>query len=145
MSIVYSGGSFDTPHFGHLHFLWQCRRIAGENGKVVISLNTDDFIERYKGRAPLMSYDERAKFLRWSGNVNEMVPNEGGEDSKPTILKVSPDFIVVGSDWAKKDYYAQMQFTQDWLDDNQIVLIYVPYTEGISSTQIKERMRKYES
>ena len=50
---------------------------------------------------------------------------------------VQPDFIVIGSDWAKKDYYKQMNFTQEWLDENEIVLIYIPYTQGVSTTEIK--------
>ena len=74
--------------------------------------------------------------------VNEVIPNTGGRDSRPAIEKIKPDFIVVGSDWAKKDYYAQMGFTQKWLDDRGITLVYVPYTEGISSTILKERLMR---
>lgn len=70
-----------------------------------------------------------------------MIPNEGGTDSKPSIVKIMPDVIAIGSDWAKKDYYAQMGFTQDWLDSNAISLLYIPYTEGISSTDIKRRLK----
>jgi hypothetical protein len=51
-----------------------------------------------------------------------------------------PDIIAIGTDWARRDYYAQMGFDQDWLDDRGIALIYIPYTQGISSTAIKERM-----
>ena len=48
--------------------------------------------------------------------------------------------IIVGSDWAKKDYYKQMGFTQDWLDYNNIYMMYVPYTKTISTTEIKKRL-----
>jgi glycerol-3-phosphate cytidylyltransferase len=136
---VYTGGTFDIPHFGHINFLKQCRRIAGE-GKVVVSLNTDEFIEEYKGKKPIFSYDERARLLMKCGYVDKVVPNIGGSDSKPAILQVRPDFIVVGDDWAKKDYYAQMQFTQDWLDFHDIVLIYVPYFKHVSTSEIKRRL-----
>jgi glycerol-3-phosphate cytidylyltransferase-like family protein len=73
--------------------------------------------------------------------VDEVVKNESGKDSKPTILKVKPDFIVIGSDWAARDYYAQMGFSQNWLDKHNILLLYVPYTEVISSSEIKRRSR----
>ena len=73
--------------------------------------------------------------------VDEVVPNTDGEDSKPTILSVNPKFIVIGSDWAKKDYYTQMNFTQQWLDENGLILIYVPYTENVSTTSIKKRLK----
>jgi hypothetical protein len=67
--------------------------------------------------------------------------NVGGADSKIAIEIVKPDYIVIGSDWAKKDYYAQMGFTQDWLDERGIGLVYVPYTQTISTTKLKGRMK----
>ena len=73
--------------------------------------------------------------------VDEVIPNTDGEDSKPAIMSVDPKFLVIGSDWAKKDYYKQMNFTQEWLDENEIVLLYLPYTESISTTKIKEKLK----
>jgi len=54
---------------------------------------------------------------------------------------VAPDYILIGSDWARKDYYTQMGFDQNWLDERGIVLGYVPYTPGISTTNIKGRLK----
>jgi len=125
-------------HRGHVNFLRQCKEIGNY---VVVSLNTDDFIERYKGKPPIMTYDERREVLLSCRYVDEVIPNTDGEDSKPTILTVQPQFLVIGSDWAKKDYYKQMNFTQKWLDENNIILIYIPYTENISTTLIKEKLK----
>jgi glycerol-3-phosphate cytidylyltransferase len=138
--IAYTGGSFEVLHFGHINFLRQCRRIAGD-GLVVVSLNTDEFIESYKGIKPVFNYEERKKLLEKCEYVDKVIPNIGGADSKPAILQVKPDFIVIGSDWASKDYYKQMNFTQDWLDEQKIVLIYVPYTIIISTSEIKRRLK----
>lgn len=138
--IVYTGGTFDLFHSGHVRFLKQCKRIAGNDGKVVVSLNRDEFIEAYKGKAPVMSFAERAEVLQACRFVDEVIPNDGNADSKVAILKVQPNFVVIGDDWAKKDYYAQMQFTQDWLDAREIGLIYVPYTAGVSTTDLKRRI-----
>lgn len=140
MGIVYTGGTFDLFHSGHVAFLRSCKRIAGKDGRVVVSLNTDEFIAAYKGKPPIMSFDERKAVLMACRYVDSVVANIGGEDSKPAIENVLPDFVVIGDDWARKDYYAQMQFTQDWLDGNKIQLIYVPYTNGVSSTDIKARI-----
>ena len=140
MAVIYTGGTFDLPHHGHVKFLDQCQSIAGDDGLVIVSLNTDEFIKEYKGKAPIMSYEDRKAVLEAYWTVDSVIPNEGGADSKVAIEKVEPDFIVIGTDWAKKDYYKQMGFTQEWLDDNDIVLIYVPYTEGISTTEIKKRI-----
>lgn len=138
--IVYTGGTFDLFHSGHIRLLKACRRLAGDDGRVVVSLNTDAFIQAYKGKSPIMSYDERAEILLGCRYVDRVVPNLGGADSKPTIIDVMPDFIVIGDDWARRDYYAQMQFTQSWLDDLEIQLVYVPYTVGISTTELKKRI-----
>jgi glycerol-3-phosphate cytidylyltransferase len=74
--------------------------------------------------------------------VTFVVPNSGGADSKPTIDLVEPDLIVIGSDWARRYYHKQMGFTQDWLDERGIGLMYLPYTTGISSTEIKQRLSR---
>lgn len=140
--IVLTVGSFDVLHAGHVNFLRQCRAIADKDGKVVVSLNTDEFIESYKGVKPVFSYEERKTLLEQLEYVDEVIPNIGGADSKPAILQVKPNFIVIGSDWASKDYYVQMQFTQEWLDEQGIVLIYVPYTTIISTSEIRRRLTK---
>jgi glycerol-3-phosphate cytidylyltransferase len=138
--VVYTGGTFDLFHAGHVNFLKRCKEIAGELGSVVVSLNTDEFIKEYKGKSPIVSFSDRMAVLKACKYVDQVIANSGGADSKPTILQVNPNIVAIGSDWAKKDYYKQMQFTQDWLDDKDISLIYIPYTKGISSTEIKTRL-----
>lgn len=135
--VIYTGGTFDLFHAGHVELLRRC----AELGSVVVSLNTDEFIEAYKGRKPVISYEERAKVLDACRYVDRVVPNIGGNDSRIAIDLVKPDLIVIGSDWAQRDYHAQMSFNQEWLDERGIGLCYVPYTRGISTTDIKTRMR----
>lgn len=134
---VYTGGTFDLFHANHVEFLRKC----AEFGSVIVSLNTDEFIENYKGKRPVMSYKERAVVLAACKYVTAVVPNTGGRDSREAIEFVAPDMIAIGSDWARKDYYAQMGFDQDWLDDRGIIMCYIPYGKGLSSTDIKGRMQ----
>ena len=135
---VYTGGTFDLFHSGHVNFLKRCQQISGVDGQVVVALNTDDFIYEYKKKKPVLTFDQRKDVLESCRFVNQVVPNVGGSDSKKTIEMVKlVDVIAIGSDWARKDYYAQMEFDQDWLDEKNISLIYIPYTKGISSTLIK--------
>ena len=138
--IVYTGGTFDLFHSGHARFLKACKRFVGSEGEVVVALNTDAFIQAYKGRPPIMSFAERKEILLACKYVDSVVANIGGADSKPSIELVMPDYVVIGDDWARKDYYAQMQFTQEWLDQLDIQLVYVPYTPGISTTDLKARI-----
>lgn len=133
---IYTGGTFDLVHAGHIAFLKRC----AELGSVTVSLNSDEFIAAYKGKPPVMSFYERATVLSELRCVDSVIENTGGADSKEAILSVMPDIIAIGSDWARRDYYAQMQFTQDWLDDLDISLMYIPYTQGISTTDLKKRI-----
>lgn len=135
--ILYTGGTFDLLHYGHMQFLRACKKISN---KVVVSLNTDDFIESYKGEAPILSFDQRKITIENFDHSIEVIPNVGGSDSKPAIMAVKPDIIAIGDDWCRKDYYKQMGFTREWLEDNNILLVYIPYTEDISTSQIKSRV-----
>jgi glycerol-3-phosphate cytidylyltransferase len=133
---VYTGGTFDLVHSGHVNFLQRCAEI----GSVTVALNTDEFIESYKGKPPIMSYSERLSVLSELRCVSEVIPNTGCADSRVAISMAYPDIVAIGSDWARRDYYAQMNFTQDWLDSRGISLLYIPYTKGISTTELKRRM-----
>ena len=140
MNIVYTGGTFDLFHSGHVNLLKKCREIAGANGRVIVGLNTDNFVQQYKGKSPICNEQERKMVLAACTYVDEVILNIGCEDSKPAIEIAKPTFIVIGSDWATKDYYAQMGFDQNYLDNKGISLVYVPYTKNISSTDIKNRL-----
>lgn len=138
---VFTAGTFDLVHSGHVNFLRQCAML----GEVFVALNTDEFIERYKGKRPIMTYQERYDILTEFESVDAVFANSGEENCSETIegiLKTHPiDIIAIGSDWARKDYYKQMGFTQDWLDERGISLIYIPYTKGISTTDLKRRLQ----
>jgi glycerol-3-phosphate cytidylyltransferase len=136
--ILYTGGTFDLFHYGHVNFLKQCSLLCDT---IIVALNTDEFIERYKFRKPIMNYEERKKSLLSTPYVKQVVPNLFGEDSKPTIALIRPNIIAIGDDWAAKDYYKQMSFTQEWLDEANIVLVYIPYTKDISSSTLISRIK----
>ena len=140
MAVVYTGGTFDMFHAGHVDFLRVCKKVAGE-GDVVVALNRDEFVEGFKGKRPVCCYEERRVVLEACMYVDVVIENTGDQNSCPSILSVHPDFILIGDDWAGRDYYKQMGFTREWLDRQEIVLLYVPRQRIISSTAIKERTR----
>jgi glycerol-3-phosphate cytidylyltransferase len=137
--IVYTGGTFDVPHVGHVNFFRQCKEFFPDSW-LVVSVNTDEFIYTYKGRKPLFNYAERVKILETIEYINEIVPNIGGEDSKQAILKSQARVVLIGNDWLERDYCKQMMFNAQWLTDNGVALVYLPHTDGISTTEIKERI-----
>lgn len=140
---VYIGGTFDVLTPGHIDLFWWARALSGDNGRVVVALNSDEFVSRFKSHPTTMCFEERKALLEaLKGLVDEVVENLGNEDSKPAILKIRPDIVMVGSDWLRKDYLKQMGFTPEWLEKHRIALCYIPRTIDVSSTSIKERIRK---
>lgn len=125
-------GTFDMLHEGHVAFLAACAKL----GDVTVGINSDQFVLAYKGKKPVMSYRTRAAVVHALAWVDEVKENE--EAGQRLIRQISPDFLVIGSDWAKKDYYQQIGLSRAQLDKMGVQLIYLPYTEGISSTQLRE-------
>lgn len=138
---IYSGGTYDLFHYGHVRLLKRLKKMAGKNGTLIVALNTDEFIEQFKGSKPVMNLEERMEVLKSCKYVDEVVVNYSGEDSKPTILKARADFVVAGTDWCERDYMKQMGFTRGWLEENNIGFGYIPYTTTISTTDIKKRLK----
>lgn len=137
--VVYTGGTFDVPHMGHVYFFKSIKK-AFPDCKLVVSLNRDDFILRYKGKTPLFNYQERERFLKSIEYIDEVVENDGDENSTVTIDKIKPDVVAIGNDWLMKDYCKQMGFDNIWLSKRNIILAYFPHLEGLSATVIKGKL-----
>lgn len=144
MIVVLTLGTFDLPHAGHFNLL---RRAKALGDKLIVALNTDEFVKEYKGKKPIMSLDERAAIIENCEYVDATIVNE--DEGYTTIVNILPDIIVIGSDWLNKDYLKQID-PEDQLNDaystlgKLLSIIYVPYTEGMSSTEIKKRLRENE-
>ena len=109
--------------------------------KVIVGLNTDEFVTKYKGKPPLMSYLERYQTLMATGMVDEIIANEQQSGNAKYVIKQSgANLIVIGSDWAVRDYVGQLGIDWGWLDGNNIGVCYLTYTPGISTTKLKERL-----
>ena len=134
---VYTGGTFDLFHWGHVNLLRQCRDIAG-TGMVTVGLNTDMFAAGYK-RKPVCSLEERFAVVEACRYVDKVVVNWGGADSRRVVDSVRPNFVVVGDDWRDRDYNSQMGWDDSWLADRDIKVLFVPYTKEVSTSEILSR------
>lgn len=139
-AIVYTGGTFDLFHAGHVKLLRECRTLSGIGGRVVVSLNTDEFVARYKHLIPTVSYEDRRSILEACRYVDLVVRNAGDEDSKVALDVIRPDIIAIGEDWRDRDYHAQMGFTKAWLAERHIEIIYVTHLPDHSSTSVRQRL-----
>lgn len=127
-------GTFDILHFGHIAFLRQCEQLGSG---LVVGVNSDEFVQLFKP-APIMTQAERLHSIRQFGYSAQLNTSAGRE----LIASVRPSVLAIGSDWARKDYLAQIDVTQDWLDEQKIILAYVPYVQAmsISTTEIRRRV-----
>lgn len=137
-------GTFDGFHVGHLELIEGCQAIAcGDEDRLIVGVNTDAFVERYKGRPPVHPYRDRVAILSALRNVDGVLPNMGDEDAKPLIEAVVADVIVIGDDWLDDDrdesrYMHQLDVTQDWLTQRGIRIVYLPRTRGVSSSALRK-------
>lgn len=132
MSEVLTIGSFDCFHAGHSSLLRFCEDL----GDVTVGVNSDEFIKKYKGNETLYTYEERSDIIRRLGYKVVKNISAGSE----LIGEVNPDFLVIGSDWLRKDYLKQINVSPVFLDERGISLVYTPYFETISTTDIKRRV-----
>jgi cytidyltransferase-like protein len=133
-------GTFDLLHPGHLALFERMCEFGGWDSQVMVGVNTDDFILRYKGRYPVMNLVERLEMLRSCRWVDEVLINKWNEDCRPLIAEVAPDFLVVGSDWVDRDYLKQTKISREFLEKHNVGLLFLPYTASISTSELRRRV-----
>lgn len=135
LTIVLAAGTFDLFHPGHVNLLGR----AASLGVVTAAVNTDRFVEQFKGRQPIMTLAERLKVVNACRYVTRTVINDG--PLTPVIKHVRPRYLVHGSDWDPDRYLQQIGCTARWLDEHGVEAVSVPYTEGVSTTELIDRCR----
>jgi glycerol-1-phosphate dehydrogenase [NAD(P)+] len=126
---VYVIGVFDLFHRGHVEFLKKARSL-GE--KLIIAVNGDDMVSEYK-RKPLMPEQDRLEIIKTCKYVDDaFIINE--YDNKEYIEKYNIDVIVHGSDWERSSYLEQICVTEEYLKENNVEVVFIPYTSGISTS-----------
>ncbi len=133
---VYVGMSADLVHPGHLNII----KKAAELGEVVIGLLTDQAIASYK-RVPFMTFDQRRAVIENIKGVGRVVP-QTTLDYVPNLETLKPDYVVHGDDWKDGVQKKTRQRVIDALAQWGGELVEVPYTKGISSSQLHGAMRE---
>jgi len=132
---VYIGMSADIIHPGHLNII----KGGAKLGEVIIGLLTDEAVASYK-RLPYLDYEQRKIIVENIKNVEKVIPQQT-LDYVPNLLKEKPDFVVHGDDWKEGTQKETRQRVVDTLKDWGGKVIDLPYTQGISSTKLNERMK----
>ena len=134
--IVYVGMSADLLHPGHLNILNEARKL----GNVTVGLLTDSAIASYK-RLPYLTYDQRKIVVENIRGVAKVIPQET-LDYSHNLMALKPDYVVHGDDWKEGRQMETRQKVLETLSAWNGELVEIPYTKGISSTQLNNSLRE---
>ncbi len=132
---VYVGMSADIIHPGHLNIINEAKKL----GRVTVGVLTDSAIASYK-RLPYLSYEQRSLIVQNLKGVDEVIP-QTTLDYTANLELIRPDFVVHGDDWKEGVQKETRQRVIDTLSKWGGKVIDIPYTKGISSTQLNENLR----
>lgn len=132
-NIGYVAGVFDLFHIGHLNLL---RRAKEQCNYLIVGVVTDEGVVRHKKSSPRIPFDERIEIVRACRYVDRAVEiplDKGDTDEAWRQYKFDAQFS--GSDYAKDPKW---KAKRDFLQRHGADLVFFPYTEGISTTQLKD-------
>ncbi|UVV55976.1 Gfo/Idh/MocA family oxidoreductase [Bacteroides fragilis] len=125
MKKVITYGTYDLFHQGHYNLLKRAKRLGDY---LIVGVTTDNFdLERGKMNT-CNNVMERIESVKATGLADQIVIEEYRGQKIDDIQKYGIDIFAIGSDW--KGYF-------DYLNEFCRV-VYLPRTQGISSTQLRE-------
>jgi len=127
MVTVITYGTFDLFHVGHLNILQRAKALGDY---LIVGASTDEF-NSIKGKACTYPFDHRRKILESIRFVDKVIPEICWEQKITDIKKYQIDIFVMGSDW-KGEFDFLTKYCQ---------VIYLPRTEDISTTYIKDKIK----
>ena len=126
MKKVITYGTFDLLHYGHISLLKRAKELGDY---LVVALSTDEF-NAIKGKKAHFSYNERKMILEAIKYVDEIITENNWEQKVEDVRENNIDVFVIGDNWKGK-----FDFLNEYCQ-----VVYLPRTEGISTTQIKEEL-----
>lgn len=133
LKIVFTNGCFDILHLGHVDYLEKARSLGD---KLVLGLNTDDSVSRFKGPSrPIQDENSRAHILASLQFVDLVV--FFNEDTPLSLIStLLPHILVKGS-----DYLAENIVGADVVKKNGGVVKTIEFVPGYSTTRIVDKIR----
>ena len=125
MKKVITYGTYDCLHYGHINLLRNAKKLGDY---LIVGVTSDEF-DRSRGKLGVrQSLSERIAAVAQTGLADKIIVEEYDGQKISDIKKYDVDIFTVGSDWVGKF---------DYLNEYCNV-VYLPRTEGISSTQIRQ-------
>ena len=129
--IVYTVGTFDLLHVGHLALLEYCRTLGSV---VAVGVASDSVVNSYKPNVPVIPLDQRLEMLKALGCVDIVRPYYELEYVSG-CKELNADIFVVGEDWGAKPHNITLE---TYLKARGKEIVQIPYNPRTSSTRIKK-------
>lgn len=131
--IGYTTGVFDMFHVGHLNILRQAKEMCDY---LIVGVSTDENVVSYKGRKPVIPFEQRIKIVESIKYVDEVVP-QINMDKFGAWKKLHFNALFHGDDWKNTKMYDDIikQFKEVGVD-----VVFLKHTEGISTTMLREKI-----
>jgi glycerol-3-phosphate cytidylyltransferase len=136
--IGYTAGVFDLFHVGHLNLLERCKE---QCDYLIVGVCDDHYVRDIKKKEPVFSEAERVRIISALKCVDraELVSVEETEDKMLAQKRFGFDVLFSGDDWKGTERYIR---TEEQFKPLGVSIEYLPYTHGISTSQIKETLKK---
>jgi glycerol-3-phosphate cytidylyltransferase len=132
---IYVVGVFDLYHRGHVELLKNAKNLGD---RLIVAINGDNIVSKYK-RLPFFSEEDRLFIVKSCKYVDDAFIIDSF-DNKEAILKYEINVIVHGDDWVGNSYLQQIGVTPEFLQTHNIELKFLPYTKGISTSDLIKKI-----
>lgn len=119
-------GTFDLFHIGHLRLLERISAIADE---VIVAVSSDEF-NAIKGKRCTIPFEHRRDIVAALKVVTKVIKEDNWDQKITDVQELNCDVFVMGDDWKGK-----FDFLKPYCE-----VIYLPRTEGISTTSLKQKL-----
>jgi glycerol-3-phosphate cytidylyltransferase len=133
--IGYTTGVFDLFHIGHLNILKQAKDMCEY---LIVGVSTDELVQKYKHKLPVIPFEERIEILRSCRYVDEAIP-QSSRNKIEAYQRILFNVMFVGDDWRGNPLFEE---TETILKEQGVDVIYFPYTQNISSSILRERVKR---
>ncbi|WP_288313179.1 adenylyltransferase/cytidyltransferase family protein [uncultured Eubacterium sp.] len=135
--IGYTCGVFDLLHVGHLNLLERCKEYCDV---LIVGVCDDKYVREIKGKEPIYTEEQRVRLLNALKvvDVAELVTIEETDDKMLALNKFHFDVLFSGDDWKGSERYLK---TEKQFEEYGASIEYLPYTQGISTTDIKTKIK----
>lgn len=122
-------------HRGHLNMLWESKKLGDI---LVVGVVTDRGCYEYKRKHPVEDEYDRYTAIRRIPWVDVAVYQDGTDPSE-NLRQFWPDVMTHGDDWSR------LKVGHETLQDLKIEYVTIPYTQGISSTALRQHLTRRNS